>query len=288
MLNTPIKPMLLQPSATIPKDRNYISQIKLDGHRALLHYDNGKVTIFTRQGNNITWKYPELQHIELPVDNCILDGEMIAFDQGTTPPVPCFDSLMTRFQSTKQYVIKQLQQTLPVHFSAFDVLYVNNKPLINRDLAHRLDVLESIVTNTYFISICPTYSDGEMLFQKVMELGLEGIVSKNLSKPYYFNSRPMDVFMKIKNYQYALINVGAIRKEKFGWVMLKDGKYMGILEFVRPDERRAFYNISKQLIQGEDKEFIYLDPLIKCEVKYQSLSKNGLMRSASFERFVLP
>lgn len=233
-------------------------------------------------------EYPELQHIKLPLNNCILDGELICFDSESNPPVPCFDSLMSRFQASKQEVINQLAITLPVHFSAFDVLYLNDKPLINRELAHRLEVLESIVTNDPLISICPTYSDGEMLFEKTEELGLEGIVVKNLNKPYHLDSRPMDVFYKIKNYQHEMVHIGAIRKKKFGWLMVnKEGKYQGILEFVPPNERKAFYHISKQLIQREDNEYIYLDPIIKCQVKYQCLSKKGLMRSASFEKFIL-
>lgn len=93
------------------------------------------------------------------------------------------------------------------------------------------------------------------------------------------DSRPNNVIFKTKNYQYSTVSISGIRKEKFGWLMKEDNKYRGILEFVPPDERKAFYHISKQLIIDEDKDFIYLDPLIKCEVKYQCLSKNGYMRS---------
>lgn len=67
----------------------------------------------------------------------------------------------------------------------------------------------------------------------------------------------------------------------------QDDQYKGVLEFVPPNERKAFYHISKQLIVGEDKDYIHLDPLIQCEVKYQCLSNNGFMRSASFQRFIV-
>ena len=56
MLNTPLKPMLLQPSTTIPQG-DYISQIKLDGHRTLLHYDHGKIKVYTRHMNDVTNRY---------------------------------------------------------------------------------------------------------------------------------------------------------------------------------------------------------------------------------------
>ncbi|MGH3040450.1 MAG: DNA polymerase LigD [Gaiellaceae bacterium] len=287
MLNTPIKPMLLQPATEIPKSNKYIHQLKLDGHRALLHYDRGNIKIFTRNLNEVTYKYPELQDIKLPVTNCILDGELICLDREEDPPKPCFDSLMVRFQTSNKSKIIELKDKLPVHFSAFDVLYLNEVPQINNPLEERLNSLNSIVTNDPYISICPTFSDGTMLFERVVDLGLEGIVSKHLSKRYTLDSRPKDVFLKIKNYQYEIINISAIRKNKFGWVMFKDNEYKGVLEFVPPTERKAFKQIFKQLIINEDDNYIYLEPIIKCKVKYQCLSKNGLMRSPSLEKFIV-
>jgi len=52
MLNKPIKPMLVQPSNNIPTNADYIHQLKLDGHRALFHYSNGKIKVYTRHGND--------------------------------------------------------------------------------------------------------------------------------------------------------------------------------------------------------------------------------------------
>lgn len=286
MLNTPIKPMLLQPSTNIPKGEDYIHQIKLDGHRTLLHYDRGKISVYTRHLNNVSSKYPELQHIKLPVDTCILDGELICFDQESDPPKPCFDSLTTRFQMSKEEKIKILTNKLPVSFSAFDIIFLNGSSLMGESLQSRLKKLQSLITNDSYISLCPTFTDGQSLFENVVELGLEGVVSKNLSSKYHLNSRPKDVWYKIKNYQYGIIQIGAIRKKEFGWMMLQDGKYKGILEFVPPDERRAFHQISKQLIRDENKNYIYLEPHVQCKVKYQCLSKKGLMRSASFVEFI--
>ncbi|MDQ0176015.1 ATP-dependent DNA ligase [Bacillus chungangensis] len=285
MIFSTIKPMLVQPAYKIPVHENYIHQIKLDGHRALLHYYNGQIRIYTRHGNEVTYKYPELQSIQLPVSNCILDGELVSFDSDNKP---CFDSLMTRFRATKSDKIKELKGMLPVHFSAFDILFFNNESLVNKLLIDRLEILDNIVTNTPYISTCPTYSDGQELFKSVKSIGLEGIVSKNLYKTYKMDARPIDTFLKIKNYQYATVKIAAIRKQKFGWLMFGlDNRYKGVLEFVPPNERRAFYQISKQLIAGEDKDYIYLDPLISCEVKYQCLSKKGYMRSASFQKFIV-
>ncbi|MBO0588381.1 hypothetical protein I2483_18445 [Sporosarcina sp. E16_3] len=41
---------------------------------------------------------------------------------------------------------------MPVHFSAFDVLYINGVFATGKTLSERIDILNSIVTNTSTIS----------------------------------------------------------------------------------------------------------------------------------------
>ena len=135
MLNTPIKPMLLQPATIIPKTDKYIHQIKFDGIRAILHYDRGSIKIYTRHKNVITLQFPEMKKIRLPVQNCILDGELICFDSSDGTPKPSFDDIMIRFQASNQIKIEELVKQIPAHFAAFDVLYLNgsievSKPLV--------------------------------------------------------------------------------------------------------------------------------------------------------------
>ncbi|MBO0994623.1 ATP-dependent DNA ligase [Bacillus sp. SD088] len=170
MLFTTIKPMLVSPSIIIPVQSNYIHQLKFDGHRALLHFKDGTIKIYTRQGNEVTYKYPELQKLQFPVSNCILDGEMICFDSDNKP---CFDSLMTRFRASKTNKIEEKRDEIPVHFNAFDILYLNDQSLLNKPLANRLEMLDNIIINTAYLSTCPTYSDGQELFERVKLLELE-------------------------------------------------------------------------------------------------------------------
>ncbi|MED3961349.1 hypothetical protein [Niallia taxi] len=75
---------------------------------------------------------------------------------------------------------------------------------------------------------------------------LVGVMARDNNKPYYLDSRPQHVIFKTKNYQSFTVAISDIRKEKFGKFMRK---YRGMLEFVPPDERKAFYHISKQLIR---------------------------------------
>ncbi len=280
MINTLLKPMLLQKSDTVPNG-DFIHQLKWDGFRCLLHLEKNQVRLFTRNQNECTFQFPEMKKIQLDVDSVILDGEMLVLDKENKP---CFESVMTRFQSSNELTVRRLMKTLPAHFVAYDILYINGEDVTKFPLQDRLSLLYETVHFSPEISACESFEDGQDLFHSVSQMGLEGIVSKKKGSKYYLDMRSHD-WIKVKNYQYDVVEISGIRKGEFAWSLLKEGKYVGTAEFVPPAERSAFYEISKQLIRGEDKEWIYLEPLIKCQVKFQCWTKTGVMRTPSFVKF---
>lgn len=279
MLNKPIKPMLLHKS-DMPPTGNFIHQLKMDGIRCLLSYDEGNIRLFTRHQNECTAQFEEIRPI-LPIKNAVIDGEMIVMD-GTKP---CFESVMKRFMTKNNKQVKRLSQILPAHFVAFDILYLNDKDLTMLPLVERLSILNSIIFPSNAISICPSSNDGTKLFNKTKELGLEGIVSKNSSSPYLLDTRS-HFWLKTKAYLHEVVEITGIRKDKFGWSLSKNGKHLGIMEFVPPKERKAFYSVSSHIVTGSTDKWTYVQPLIKCEVKFQCYNKSGLLRSPHFVRFV--
>jgi DNA ligase 1 len=291
MLNKPLKPMLLQPSPNVVTKTGWYHSIKWDGFRVFIHYDNGKSRAFTRHGNEITSSfYPELSRIKLPVRNAILDGECICFDQSTNPPKPCWEDVMARFHTKKELAVKHLSQSMPAHFPVWDVLLVDDKLIIKSSFINRREVLERIVPPSDVLSVTPLYQDGEHLFLRAKELGLEGICSYNGNPGpksyYYLDSRPKDVWVKTKAYQYATCQVTSIRKNKFGWGLSINGKYVGVLEFPPPTSvTQEFYKIANQIVCSENKDWIFLEPLLSCKIKFQCYTKDGKLRSPKFEEF---
>src|SRR5690606_36888142 len=55
-----VEPMLSENIEKPPSGEDYIYEIKWDGIRALVSYDEGKITLHTRNKNDITSKFPEL------------------------------------------------------------------------------------------------------------------------------------------------------------------------------------------------------------------------------------
>jgi DNA ligase-1 len=85
--------------------------------------------------------------------------------------------------------------------------------------------------------------------------------------------------------------ISGYRKEEFGWLaqIEENGekRAAGIIELgVSPKHKKAFYGIAKQLVTSEDKNFVYLDPLLKAEVKFRNWTRNNMLRTPSFVEFV--
>ncbi len=63
MIFTPIKPMLLHMGKEIIDDDMWEYQVKWDGYRVLIHKEGNRIEAYTRHGNVITSKFPELQEV---------------------------------------------------------------------------------------------------------------------------------------------------------------------------------------------------------------------------------
>lgn len=277
----PIKPMLLLKSDTPMESDEYIHQVKFDGFRCLFSYVRGQgVKLFSRHGTDCTLAFPEMQ-IDLPLDSVILDAEMIVIQNG----MPCFDSVMKRFKASRQAQIQSLAKSLPSNLAVFDVIFLNGRQLHRLPLEERLAMLQELpLTEPLFL--CPQHDDGQQLFLSMKQLGWEGICSKNRKGLWIPDTRSRSTWYKVKNYMVETVSIGGLRKDSFGWLLLKDGNYVGTMEFVPPAAKREMRAKARGSQYKDSGNWTYLEPRIECKVKFQCYSSNGLMRSPSFIEFI--
>src|SRR4051812_17581558 len=100
--NRVMKPMLLTAGPLKPDSDRYAFEVKWDGFRALIAASRRSVTITSRNGNDMTARYPELQGMARR--ELLLDGELLCLDddgnpdfaalwsrsRGATSPAVCF------------------------------------------------------------------------------------------------------------------------------------------------------------------------------------------------------
>ncbi|MEK3673504.1 ATP-dependent DNA ligase [Paenibacillus sp. FSL R10-2771] len=284
-----ISPMLLQTAPGPFSHSDFIYEPKIDGHRLPYSQQAGKVRLYTRHNNDCTLQYPELQ---LPFDDdIILDGEVACVDPATG--VSDFESVMSRFQARRPEKIKQLTITLPAYYAIFDILHYKGQDLTGLPLLRRKEILAGLSLPSSNFGVVPYVEGaGEALFQQIVSRHMEGIVAKRKNSIYEVGRRS-HAWQKVINWTYAEVHITGYRKQEFGWLAAvpsgTSGKLRpaGIIEFgASPLHKQAFRGVASQLITGEDKEFVHLEPRLRAKVRMRNWTKSGMLRTPVFEGFV--
>ncbi|WP_243237353.1 hypothetical protein [Heliobacterium chlorum] len=182
-------------------DPDYLFQIKWDGIRALAYVQEKGIRLFNRKGREISQKYPEITgaDILLPGETGIVDGELIVLDETGKPSFPLV--LRRDRTQTAGSILRGLQQ-YPVQFMAFDLLELNSKSLLEKPLHDRLDMLSTHLVTSQKVSVTESYrQEGTIFFQGIQDLGLEGMVAKEIQSPY-ISGKKHSAWKKIKNFRF--------------------------------------------------------------------------------------
>lgn len=288
MLFTKLKPMLLYMGKEIIEDNDWEYQIKWDGWRILLHKEGDRIEAYTRTGNNITSKFPELQDVckSIKSYSAILDCEGVVLRNGYSK----FKDFAYRGRLTNKAKIEEATKTHPVTFVAFDILFAN-KPLIKEPLIERKKHLAAAVEPSNSIVITPSVErEGNYLFQFTKENNMEGIVGKRLSSTYQINQRSYD-WLKFKHFKLTNMIIIGYKEKPFTMLVgyySESGRIKAVasVEFgFKTEEKQAFREISKGIIKKVEKGIYWLEPLLCCTIQYLERTENGMLRITSFKGF---
>ncbi|MFJ2042267.1 ATP-dependent DNA ligase [Paenibacillus taichungensis] len=283
-----ISPMLLETAPGPFSHSNYLFEPKVDGHRLIYSQQSGNVRLYTRHNNDCTRQYPELI---LPFDDdIILDGEVACADP--TTGLNDFEAVMSRFSTKQDSKIQQLTRTLPATFAIFDILQYKGQDLRKLPLLERKAILHSITLPSPAFGIVPHIEGaGEELYTQIESMGMEGVVGKR--KDSHYVSRRSKDWLKVINWSYADVFITGYKKAEFGWLAAvpdPSGKMrpVGVIEHgPSPKHKQAFRGVCKQLVTGEDKNHVYLEPWIRAKVRMRNWTKSGLLRIPVFMEFII-
>lgn len=289
MLFTPIKPMLVATGKEIINTEDWLYQIKWDGWRVLIHKARDRIEAYTREGNNITAKFPELEEVghSITVDTAIIDTEGVVLRHG----VSVFEDFSYRGSLTNKEKITQATITHPVTFVAFDIL-ATEKELMHYPLFERMEQLDSIITPSNSLQVTPSVDgDGSHIFEVTKEKGMEGIVGKKRDSIYQVNHRSKN-WLKYKHFKIIETVILAYKENPFSILVgieLENGRYKRLanVEFgFKLEEKMALRHIAKSIITTVDRDLIWLEPRLYCKVQYLEKTNSGLLRSVSFKGFI--
>ena len=177
----PFEPMLLGRSITPPLG-DWTYEVKYDGYRVVVHTTARGTVVWSRNGYNLTPRFPEFVDLQKQIGPCVIDGELCLLDSDGRP----------RFEWMHR---KDRRHATIV---AFDVLRHVRRHTFNRPIEERRALLRQIISrDTALLLRAQSFTDGAALLSACEREQLEGIVAKRNGSTYEPGIRS-DAWLKIR------------------------------------------------------------------------------------------
>jgi bifunctional non-homologous end joining protein LigD len=175
------KPMLATLTKHYFSHKDWIYEHKLDGVRCLVLKNKKKTCLKSRNDLSLSSTYPEIAMAaeSLPVDQVILDGEVVSLAKGSSS----FEKLQTRMgvKNPSPELIKKTK----IYIYVFDILYLDGYDVTHLPLLERKNILKAIVTTRWPIRYLPHRpGKGLLYFHQACKKGWEGVIAKNKTSTY--------------------------------------------------------------------------------------------------------
>jgi bifunctional non-homologous end joining protein LigD len=306
-----VQPMLAEPADEAFTRDGWLFELKLDGYRLIASKAHGEALLQTRKGNDYTAVFPEIARAikALPVDECIIDGEVVVLDaQGK----PSFSRLQQRGRLTSPIDVKRAAVELAATFYAFDLLALADFDLRPLPLTTRKQLLAEAVPKLGAVRLLDHIErQGEAFLAQVSAMGLEGIIAKKSDAPY--RAGRTSQWLKIKAEQTSdFVIVGFTEpsgtREHLGALQLADYVNGSLVYAGRvgtgfdQDTLRQLAGMLQPIVRGtppcagplvdgevteivpDIKTTTWVEPTNVCEIRFREWTPDGLLRHATLLR----
>ncbi len=207
-----MRPMLATRGTYVPRGEEWLHEVKWDGMRVIVTVRGDRLTLHSRNENDVTVSFPDLQGLAgratFGGKDVVLDGEIVAFLDG----LPVFGALADRMHVASPRKAEQAAARNPVTLLLFDLVHLDGLDLFTLPLEQRRQVLADLVEEGPRWRVPPAYDDGQVLLDATKAQGLEGIVSKRRHSAYRPGVRSPD-WLKFPHRPTGSYVIGAWRTE---------------------------------------------------------------------------
>jgi bifunctional non-homologous end joining protein LigD len=226
----PMEPVMVD---SVDTSGAFLFQVKWDGFRLLVVKENQTVQLWTRSGKERSRKYDELTQILSAVPgNFWLDGELVALGDDAKPD---FHRLLARDRSKSR-------PDTPVFLMLFDCLMLNGTNLMKEPVETRSEALADLIPNNGQVHTCDSFDDGAVLFDRMQELGMEGVVAKRRGSPYLAGGKS-PLWQKVKCWRYLTVRAATLR--------IREGRASSVGMVSLNDEARALGSVASGLSSAD-------------------------------------
>ncbi|GAA0329054.1 DNA ligase D [Bacillus carboniphilus] len=298
-----MKPMLPE-LGEIPKQKDWEYEIKYDGFRALLYFDQHTFEFKSRNGNDLSSIFPEiyefyLEHKDsfepyLPIQ---LDGEVVML---LSSYHASFQKVQQRGRMRSAERIQKEYERFPCSFLVFDLLFFKGENIQNQSYIERKKLLYTFFKDsqlplkptpghTHLIQYIPTFKDYDDIKQKAFDYDAEGIVAK-AQKSTWEQGKRTSHWIKDKNWKHLTAFITKWdEKNGYYYVGVYDDKRIvevGLFYFgISKEEKAALNQIIKQNTTSTSGSFYFVEPAICVELKILEKVTDHELREPHFVGF---
>jgi bifunctional non-homologous end joining protein LigD len=280
-----LRPMLATLTDKPFDDPDWVFETKWDGFRAVAVAAPGHAALYSRNGNDISRKYPSICAALAAIkQDAVLDGELVALDENGR----------SRFQ------LLQNAEREPAHllYCVFDLLYLDGKDLRGETLLERKEALAHILPKSpLLLYSAHVVAEGVKAFNRAKRAGEEGVMAKLATGLYHSGARTRE-WLKVKASQeqeVVIVGFTAPRRTRkyFGSLVLavregKDWKYAG--RAGTGFDVKTLHELHEKLVPlitkakpiaakvPDEANTTWVKPRLVAEVKFTEWTKAGEMR----------
>jgi bifunctional non-homologous end joining protein LigD len=165
-----------------PSGTGWLFEIKWDGVRVLAVRAGGAVRLFSRNGRDMSARWPEVTRAvaALPGGDLALDGEIVALDAEGRPS---FHRLQRRMHATRG--VAAAATATPVTAWVYDCLALDGRDVRRLALHERKQLLAALLPTAGPVRYCDhVEGQGAQFLEAACAAGLEGVVAKAAASPY--------------------------------------------------------------------------------------------------------
>ena len=294
----PMKPTLVDAPFNDP---DWLFENKWDGYRAIAVINKHNTKLFSRNEVSFAKYYPMIDVLNTWPCNAVIDGEIVVMGNDGKTDFGALQNWESEKDSTLVYQV-------------FDILWYEGRNLMGLPLKQRQAILKYIILpgNHIIRRSIPVPANGTVLFANAEKHGYEGIVAKRADSVYTPDKRSK-AWLKIKVQRRQEVVIGGFTKNKstikpFSALLLgvyennklrfagKVGTGFSIdlqtkmlqnftqyITDTNPFDTEGTSQISPLNKRVPGETFTWLKPKLICEVNFAEITKDGLLRQASFK-----
>jgi bifunctional non-homologous end joining protein LigD len=295
---------MLAGAGTLPREESRWSfEVKWDGVRAIAYIKPGRLRLESRNLNEITGAYPEVRGIlrDLGMREAVLDGEIVAFDEGGKPS---FQRLQRRMHVTSPSAVRRLSSSTPVVYAIFDLLYLDGRSLVALPYQQRRARLDELGLGGPAWRVPAAHlGRGRALLDATEAQGLEGIVAKRLDSRYE-PGRRTGAWIKIKHTRrQELVICGWLpgegrRTDRIGALLMgvwEQGRLRYAGRVGTGFTERTLIDLAGRLapLRRDDsplhkapklpRNAVFVEPELVAEIEFREWTSEGVMRAPSYQ-----